>query len=356
MRATVVKVGIQERLNCLLGTTDPDPSNGNSTDLTAWSIQSSMNKNVQRVVKALVGSSPAGKVMTGLQISQGTMANTILINGGIGFTVAGNIIVINPTSIIKSLGSSLSVGQVFPIYLMYGQQPLSDSANVIDKHMSNIMGTSVTPLNIISDDICSNTNNPDIIANQIAITTQDLSINDGLYLGQVTITATTPDVIMTIAPALYNSSTTGNNHSYIGSFNAISSISPNALYSFDGVVDNLFVPVITPGSSLVSFNVLRRYGSIPDSIPVDRPSDMTTNIQIWGLQKDGAGATQLYDGYTLHDTANQNHVDYFNANNLIIPDSVYGLTIKTSTTGWNSSWTPDYYGSGTVTMLINNLS
>ena len=64
-----------------------------------------MNKNVQRVVKNYHSESPAGKVMTGLQISQGTMANTILINGGIRLTIAGNIIVINPTSIIKSLGS-----------------------------------------------------------------------------------------------------------------------------------------------------------------------------------------------------------------------------------------------------------
>ena len=109
MRFIISKNGIQERLNYLIGTNDIDPGtptgtvgDSGTTDLTSWSTQASMITNIRRVVKGIVGNSTNGKIMSGLQISQ-VNDTDISISGGIGFTVAGNIIVLNPSSVTKLL-------------------------------------------------------------------------------------------------------------------------------------------------------------------------------------------------------------------------------------------------------------
>lgn len=203
MRYTIIKNGIQERVNYLLGTNDIDPSPAPTTvkdsgpaNLTEWSAQASMITNIRRAVKGITGQSLIGKIMSGLQITQANSGGSeISISNGIGFTVAGNIIVLN-----KNITKDLSTAGTYEIYLLY-QEAFLDPSLALDYHTSEVMGTSLTPINILADDICSNTVDDDLIKGQIAIHTVTLSENDGLYLGTVEVIGTVGSFNMIVTPA-----------------------------------------------------------------------------------------------------------------------------------------------------------
>jgi hypothetical protein len=309
MRFIISKNGIQERLNYLIGTNDTDPGTSTGTvgdsgptNLTSWSTQASMITNIRRVVKGIVGNSTNGKIMSGLQISQ-VNDTDIAISGGIGFTVAGNIIVLNPSSIQITLANPVSQGQEFPIYLMYGES-FANPTIAIDYHLSEIMGTSQTPINIIADDICSNTNDTTTIQDQIKTVTQNLNTNDGLYLGTVVVTQTDPSVIMTITPPLY---TTGGVRHITGNFtaylNGFSSSDPNvhdgkvsgtAYYEVNGNICTILIPQL----SGVAESAAHYLSGLPEEIcPTTNYTGLTStlcNVYYTGANHTGGFITNTY--------------------------------------------------------------
>jgi hypothetical protein len=362
MRYTNTKNGIQERINYLLGCTDPDPSNNNSTALTMWSAQNSMVTNIRRVVRGIIGNSPYGKIMSGLQISQVNQTKTISLSPGIGFTVAGNIINIDSqVNYTKDL-SSLPTGQSIPIYLMYEDLVAPIGGSTITYHSSNIMGTSITPINILSDDACSNTTDISVIDTHVKTTTQDLLSNDGLFLGWVIINNDNPTT-MSITPS---PNLTSLSYTYIESFGINESSNHDYIYCYDGPTMGTYVPIMGTGNKLINLQVLRIDPSWPPYAVVEanlRPNPLTTDIQIIGLTKDGGGTTVLADGFKLADTSYVYHVDIFNTNNLKIDDSIFGLTIKTNTANliysntpydWFPKTTGHIYGKAVITMQIQN--
>jgi hypothetical protein len=292
MRYTILKNGIQERINYLVGTndldTDPESVVG---ELNHWSAQASMITNIRRIVKGIVGNSTNGKVMSGLQISQSGSTSNILITGGIGFTVAGNIIVINPSSISKSLGTPAL--QDYPIYLMYEESFAPMDSSTIEYHSSQIMGTSTTPINILADDTCSNTNDTAIIADKIQITTQDLSVNDGLYLGKVTVTNLDP-IEMIITPPTSSGQYVGNFKGSLSGFSAggtgvaydniNNAVTATINYEVSGKKCTFFIPPLwgTSNSSLhiltgmPSGIILSEINSTP--IPIFSDTDLGTGV------------------------------------------------------------------------------
>ena len=196
MRHTIVKNGIQERINYLVGTndTDSDPNPDNSTGVNFWSIQASMITNMQRIIKAINGDIAYGRVMKGLYITQATPGGSVInISPGIGFTVAGNVIITESGIYGVDLGSPV-IGDEYNIYLKHIQA--SDQPNPYAYHMSNIQGATTSPINIIGDDSISNSGDGTFTASFVKIVRPagSLAPDDGVYLGRVSIIAspTTP--------------------------------------------------------------------------------------------------------------------------------------------------------------------
>ena len=198
MRYTIIKNGIQERINYLVGTNDTDPSGTSGfSGLTEWSVQASMIANIRRLVQALVGDNTSqGRVMKGLLLTQEGTTKYINIDSGIGLTPAGNIITLNESLTHLEL-TGAAEGNTFYVYLRYGDGPTEDGAGGYSYyHESNIMGTTDTPKNIIYDDIISGAASTGTMKNQVTISTStlNLSTNDGVYLGSIYIDDITGDV------------------------------------------------------------------------------------------------------------------------------------------------------------------
>jgi hypothetical protein len=233
MRYSVIKNGIQERINYLLGTNDTDPSEAISgySGLTTWSIQANMIENIRRVVKGIVGSNITnGRIMRGLTISQDTHGRPkIVINSGIGFTPKGNIIVLNnPVTT-----DNINPGTIYYIYLLHGETGYSGYSGY---HKSNLI-SSINQYNIIFDDTVtgavSGISGDSIIKGQIQIssTILDMSSLDGVYLGNVLITENIGEIlsyIFTINQGLDSEILT------TGSVEAIGSVDANSLTADSG--------------------------------------------------------------------------------------------------------------------------
>lgn len=87
MRRVILKQGMQERLPEIIGT---EITSG-SPDITPWSVQSAMIKNIRRTNRSIVGNDQHGRVMRGMVISKGG-DSTIIISEGLGITYDGDII------------------------------------------------------------------------------------------------------------------------------------------------------------------------------------------------------------------------------------------------------------------------
>lgn len=376
MRWTAIKNGIQARINYLMGTNDTDPANPLETSVTIWSAQASMIKNIRRVVKAIVGSSavPYGRVMKGMRISQNLSNLEINITPGIAFTPAGNIIVLQ-REVTKSLGSP-SVGDEIPVYLMYEERQ-SD----LDEHEVEISGTTDTPQNIIYDDKISGTDTEATILENVQITTQDLGTNDGVYIGKVTITSVGPNTF-DIAPSNYvKDQTVGPERvdfSHTGGFTMSGTItastsgnsitSEDAIFYYDGVSEGSKVHVIGTNNRLRYVRVFRDIKADDGGRPAydsDNPeANFITAMQVWGWQSDGAGAVQLTADVDLSDPTNDNSVDTLEYSDVMIPNNIYALTVKTITVGpkagssdpnWND-WYPSGYGPARIDFVVERLT
>jgi hypothetical protein len=278
MRFTISKNGIQERVNYLIGTNDTDPSpvptivkDSGPATLTDWSAQASMITNIRRLVRGITGQSLIGKIMSGLQLTQATTGGSeISISNGIGFTVAGNIIILN-----KNITKDLSTAGTYEIYLLY-QEAFLDPTVALDYHTSEVMGTSLTPINILADDICSNTVNDDLIRAQIAIHTVTLSENDGLYLGTVEVTGTIGSFNMTITPANNQAISKHLNGSFQATLTNFDTIVPGvAYYEVVGNICTVRLPELHGNSNATTHKLT----GIPDVI-IPSVATFSTTIPI----------------------------------------------------------------------------
>lgn len=88
MRRVNILTGIKQRINELLGTADRT-----SGDLTAWSIQSAMLSNFERVCKALTHGRTYGRIMSGLDVT-GIGLTDATVSAGYGITMNGQLITV----------------------------------------------------------------------------------------------------------------------------------------------------------------------------------------------------------------------------------------------------------------------
>lgn len=88
MRRLHVINGIKQRLGEILG---QQLSGGAVGDVTSWSIQAAMLSNMNRIVSAIVGNAPCGRVLRGLEIERAS-SNSIRISKGYGVTENGGVV------------------------------------------------------------------------------------------------------------------------------------------------------------------------------------------------------------------------------------------------------------------------
>lgn len=138
MKRTLVKNGIQERLNDLIGTDTPT-SIGVLND---WSVQASMIENARRIARSIPG--PHGDmVMNGLRTSPGDQNHTIHISAGIAITKAGEILVLADdidNFVIAGVMENLIPDVKIYVYMKFKEESKPDRvSNIINGDSTNII-------------------------------------------------------------------------------------------------------------------------------------------------------------------------------------------------------------------------
>jgi hypothetical protein len=100
MRRVNVKLGIKQRVQDILGS-----GMDSVGTINAWSIQSAMISNSQRIAAAIVGEAANGRIMKGLRLSF-DVSPVVYISSGHGFTPEGNVVVLQNQI-------SISVAEIF---------------------------------------------------------------------------------------------------------------------------------------------------------------------------------------------------------------------------------------------------
>ena len=115
-RKTLVRYGIKERLNDLLGT-------GEGDDFIDWSIQASQIENNKRIVKSLIKENALGKVMSGMRIHY-KGSGLAYVDPGYCFDKDGNVIKLSQSTPIP-FNQSEETDDIFRIYINYEEAQVS---------------------------------------------------------------------------------------------------------------------------------------------------------------------------------------------------------------------------------------
>ena len=115
MRRVHVVNGIMQRLNDIFGTQLVGGAEG---DVTSWSVQAAMLSNINRLISAMVGNAPNGRVMKGLELS---FAEGVFVSPGYALTANGGII-----TVTDYLNKYVSSSGTFYVYLKHNIIQLTD--------------------------------------------------------------------------------------------------------------------------------------------------------------------------------------------------------------------------------------
>jgi len=183
-----------QRLPDILGDdsgTEESVDGGTVPGITAWSIQAQMIRNLQRIIKALIGGQlndvNYGKIASGLTMTGGY--SLLQIRPGYGFTNFGNIVVVEGEMIYTSLQEGINhltllhrLANVNP-----NSQPISSGNGGLT---TNIIGTSDS-YDVVYDDfaaLCGTGITTEFWSNKIIRRdSSKTKHDDGLYLGSVTV-------------------------------------------------------------------------------------------------------------------------------------------------------------------------
>jgi len=188
MRRVNVVDGIMQRINNIVGS-------GNSGELNEWSVQMAMLSNISRLITALVGNAPYGRVLGGLEITAGT-GKAINISAGYGITVNGGLV-----SLARSLSYDLEADGGYMIYLRH-------SIIATDSTSPGHMETQVIngdPVVITFDEIGTVKGNVVSSDDIVVKSTAALSSHDLVYLGFVEVDGTIDSIAMSDDRGFYPS-------------------------------------------------------------------------------------------------------------------------------------------------------
>jgi hypothetical protein len=175
MRRTLVKNGLMQRINSILGT------GSSPTSLTDWSIQASMITNLQRIVSALVGDAK-GRPMKGLLMTKEGW-DLISISSGLGMTRNGDIIVLESSIKFSPSDSGVTNGKVY-VYLKH-----SLAYDTIDGKSSPMSGGAPDQELVVDDLAASKHSTVGDFSSEVMFldTDNNASLGNLVYLGTVQI-------------------------------------------------------------------------------------------------------------------------------------------------------------------------
>ena len=330
MRQTVIKDGIQSRLQDLLG------SQYNNSD--KYSIQSSMMENLTRVCKAIVGNNTNGKVMSGMLINKENGS----VSDGYAITPSGKVIKFGT---IRGGGQTPLPSTRLNVYAVHidGEVAAWNATTAPDNTGYSFPVIRGGDTLIIRDQLGSSSNTSDDASLCVQYNTGSIQLpnTDSVYIGTI-ITDADGMTRSVVYPQINNSDV---QYVYNGSVSSVAMwTGTTTMASPNGVLDDSMI-MIDPGKNNLKKLRLVLRNRTTSFAPRTGTSPESYKIRIqyyqYGINRTSIGSS--INEYSLSDFTEPSKSFEFDINELLDNNCGYlGISATATTASFDTSVTSGY--------------